>query len=80
MSSEISNSDLFDFTVANGDRSNKRIKGGEKFKRFAELLISGDGLKTNIFKLQVILRLVYNVCDKDKNGSKRRNLLNLITS
>ena len=72
MSSEISNGDLFDSTFANGDWSNKSIKLGEKFKRLAELLISGNGLKTNIFKLQVILRLVYDLRNKDEKWRQKK--------
>ena len=38
----------------------------------AELLLSGNGLKTNIVKLQVILRSVYDVRNKDEKWRQKK--------
>ena len=72
MSSEISSGDLFDLLLQT-EIGARRVLLKEKLERLAELLISGNSLKINIFKLQVILRSVYDVRNKDDKWWQKTN-------
>ena len=69
---EISNGDPFELIATNRDYNNKSIKVGERFKRLAELLMSGKGLKIDKFKLQVILRSAYDLRTKDEEWWQKK--------
>ena len=78
MSIEISNLELLNFIIENGDLSNNNISVEEKFRKLAEDLKNPYCLTLDVFKLQSTLRAVYEVRNKNEDWDRKRELFSLM--
>ena len=78
MSIEISNLELLNFIIENGDLSNKNISVEEKFRKLAKDLKNTYCLTLDVFKLLSTLRAVYEVRNKNEDWDRKRELFSLM--
>ena len=65
MSIEITNGEVLDFILSNGNLQDRTVKISKKFRQLASLFIKKYHLAASISLMQLTLRAIYDVRNKD---------------